>query len=334
MNTNDWNAKKLLELSGGYWAACALQAAVQLDVFTALAAGPRDEQELAGTLGCAPRSFSMLATALAALGLLRREGGKLAASGQVIALLSRDSPDYAGFIIRHHAHLMPAWARLAETVRAGHPETVERISRDGSDEERQAFLFGMFNIARLQAEKIAHALDLSGKSALIDVGGGPGAYAVYFCGKNPGLKATIFDLPSTEPFAKKIVAEYGLEDRIGFTGGDFLADPLPSGHDVAWLSQVLHGETPANAVKLLKNAAACLDRGGLLCVQEFALKDDHSGPAHAALFSLNMLLHTEGGQAYTEGEIVRMMRSAGALEVRALEVELPNDCRVLVGQMP
>jgi SAM-dependent methyltransferase len=334
MNTNDWNAKNLLQLSGGYWAGCALQAAVQLDIFTALAEGPRDEPELAAALGCEARSFSMLATALAALGLLRREDGKLAAPGPVLALLSRASPDYVGFIISHHAHLMPAWTRLAETVRAGRPETVERVSRDGSDEERQAFLLGMFNIARLQAEKIAQALDLSGKSTLIDVGGGPGTYAVYFCKKNPGLKATIFDLPTTEPFARKIVADYGLEGRIGFAGGDFLAGPLPAGQDVAWLSQVLHGETPANAAKLLQNAAACLKRGGLLCVQEFALNDDRGGPAHAALFSLNMLLRTEGGQAYTEGEIAQMMRSAGALDVHALEVELPNACRVLLGQMP
>jgi SAM-dependent methyltransferase len=192
----------------------------------------------------------------------------------------------------------------------------------------------MFNIARLQAEKIAQALDLSGKNTLIDVGGGPGTYAVYFCKKNPGLKATIFDLPTTAPFAKKIIAEYGLENRIGFASGDFLAGPLPKGQDVAWLSQVLHGETPSDAARLLKNAAACLDRGGLLCVQEFALKDDRTGPAHAALFSLNMLVRTEGGQAYTEGEIARMMISAGALDVHALEVDLPSDCRVLVGQLP
>ncbi|MDR0578921.1 MAG: SAM-dependent methyltransferase [Candidatus Accumulibacter sp.] len=334
MDTNDWNARKLLELSGGYWAGCAAQAAVRLDVFTALADGPRDERELAEALGCAPRSFSMLATALVALGLPRREGEKLVAPERVAALLSRASPDYLGFIIEHHAHLMPSWTRLAETVRAGHPGTVERVSRMGGDEERRAFLLGMFNIARLQAEKVAHALDLSGKRTLIDVGGGPGTYAVHFCKRNPGLEATIFDLPTTEPFARKIVADHGLAGRIGFTGGDFLAGLLPKGQDVAWLSQVLHGETPADAARLLKNAADCLNRGGLLCVQEFALDDDRGGPPHAALFSLNMLVRTEGGQAYTVGEIVRMMRAAGALEVRALDVELPNACRVLVGRMP
>jgi predicted O-methyltransferase YrrM len=329
----DWNAGKLLELSGGYWAGCALQTAVLLDVFTALDGGAKDERELAASLACDPRGFSMLATALAALGLVRREDEKIGASGETLKLLSRHSPDYLGFIIQHHAHLMPGWARLAEAVRTGRRTRDGSSSHTGSEAERESFLLGMFNIARLQAEKVAQALDLSGRKKLIDVGGGPGTYAVYFCRQNPELKATILDLPTTAPFAEKIVRQYGLEERIDFIGGDFLADALPKGRDVAWLSQVLHGETPADAMKLMRNAAACLEPGGLLCVQEFVLDDDRSGPAHAALFALNMLVGTEGGQTYTTRELADMMRAAGVVETRVLEAPLPQSCRVLVGTM-
>jgi SAM-dependent methyltransferase len=329
----DWNAGKLLELSGAYWAGCALQAAVLLDVFTALDGGAREERELAASLDCDPRGFSMLATALAALGLVRREGDKIGAAGEILRLLSRNSPDYLGFIIQHHAHLMPGWARLSEAVRTGRRTRDERFSHAGSEVERESFLLGMFNIARLQAEKVAQALDLSGRRKLIDVGGGPGAYAVYFCLQNNDLRATIFDLPTTAPFARKIVGRYGLEERIEFVGGDFLADSLPKGQDVAWLSQVLHGETRADALRLMRNAAACLEPGGLLCVQEFALDDDRSGPAHSALFALNMLVGTEGGQTYTTHELAGMMREAGAVATRILDAPLPQGCRVLVGQM-
>ncbi|MDR1708425.1 MAG: SAM-dependent methyltransferase, partial [Candidatus Accumulibacter sp.] len=144
----------------------------------------------------------------------------------------------------------------------------------------------------------------------------------------------IFDLPASEPFARKIVERYGLSGRIDFAGGDFLAGPLPGGRDVAWLSQVLHGEAPADAARLVKNAAAALTPGGLLCIQEFALDDRRDGPLHAALFSLNMLVRTPAGQAYTEGEIAEMMTAAGAADIRPLEVRLPSHCRVLTGRMP
>ncbi len=334
MIKTDWTAPKLLQLSGAYWSGCALQAGVQLDIFTALSEGARDEQALAEQLHCDRRSFGMLVTALVSLGLLERNGESIQAPLPVLSLLSRHSSDYLGFIIQHHAHIQPGWTRLSEAVRTGRPNRQERVSHTGDDSEREAFLLGMFNIARLQAEQAAAALDLSCRHRLLDIGGGPGTYAVYFCRSNPQLRATIFDLPATEPFARRIVQQYALSDRIDFIAGDFLSDPLPAGQDIAWLSQVLHGEHPANAASLVKKAAACLNPGGLLCVQEFVLDDDRSGPPHAALFSLNMLVQTEGGQAYTGAELTAMLAAAGAKEVHFLDVKLPNSCRVAVGQMP
>jgi len=327
----EWTAPELLHLSGSYWTCCALQTAVQLDLFTALADGPRTEEQLAASLGCDLRALRMLVTSLVALEFLERRGEAVAASPGVLTYLARSSPEYIGFIVRLHADIMPSWARLAESVRSG------GSSREGSpfyieDEEgKEAFQMGMFNVARQQAETIAKALDLTGRSRLIDVGGGPGTYAVYFCRHNPGLQAIVFDLPTSEPFARGIVERYGLEDRIEFVGGDFLRDELPKGQDVAWLSQVLHAERPENAARLVKNAAACLCPGGLLCIQEFALNNDRTGPAHPALFSLNMLVETNGGQAYTLDEIRSMMESAGARDIRPLNLTLPQGCQVLIG---
>ncbi|MDR2724927.1 MAG: SAM-dependent methyltransferase [Candidatus Adiutrix sp.] len=327
----EWTAPELLRLSGSYWACCAVQAAVQLDLFTALAEGPRTEEQLAAGLGCDQRALRMLVTSLVALEFLERSGENVAAPPAVLACLSRTSPEYLGFIIRHHAHIMPAWTRLAESVRSGGPSRRKSSIHTRDDEEREAFLMGMFNVARQQAENVARGLDLSGRSRLIDVGGGPGTYAVYFCLHNPGLTATVFDLPGSERFARGVVERYGLADRIEFVGGDFLRDELPKGQDVAWLSQVLHGEGPENAALLVKKAAGCLRPGGLLGIQEFVIDNDRTGPAHSALFSLNMLVGTDGGQAYTLGEIQGLLQNAGARDIRSLALDLPPGCRVLTG---
>ena len=40
MEKNAWTPAELLQLSGGYWSACALHAGVKLDVFTPLAERP------------------------------------------------------------------------------------------------------------------------------------------------------------------------------------------------------------------------------------------------------------------------------------------------------
>ena len=326
----EWTAPELLRLSGSYWASCALQAAVQLDLFTALADGPRTEAQLAASSGCDLRALRMLVTALTALEFLERRGEAVEAQPGVLKYLAAGSPEYVGFAIRLQARIMPAWAGLAESVRSGRGPG--KSSMHAEDEAgREAFLMGMFSASRQQAETIAEALDLAGRSRLIDVGGGPGAYAVYFCLRNPGLTATIFDLPATEPFARRVAESYGLADRIDFKGGDFFRDELPKGQDVAWLSQVLHVEGPEQAALLVRNAAACLRPGGLLGIQEFTLDNDRTGPVHPALFSLNMLVDTDGGQAYTLDELRAMLENAGAGDIRLLDLALPLGCRVLIG---
>ena len=330
----EWTARDLIGISGAYWAGCALQAAVQLDIFTILHDGPQDSGELAARLGCNERALGMLLGALASMGIIERNNTTVSAVSSALPFLSRKSPDYAGFIIKHHFNIMPGWSRLDKAVLTG-SSTADKSTRYTPDPaEREDFLMGMFNIARLQAEQIAGALDLSGRKRLIDVGGGPGTYALYFCKQNPQLRATVFDLPTTQPFAVKTIASFGLESRVEFVAGNFLNDDLPKGHDVAWLSQVLHGASPAGAAELIRNAASCLVPGGLVCVQEFVLDEDRNGPEHAALFSLNMLVQTPGGQAYTAGEIGDMLRAAGAVTISVLDAELPMSCKVVMGQLP
>jgi hypothetical protein len=235
--TKNWTAPELLGLSSSYWPACALQAAITLDVFTIIDNMADDGKStgafsLADTLGCDRRAFSMLITALLSLEFLDGDLDVLILQESAKTYLSRNSEQYVGFIIKHHSHIMPAWTRLKGAVVSGTRKR-ENSSSDTEDEgESEAFLMGMFNVAMIQAEKIAKTLNLKGKNRLLDLGGGPGTYAVFFCRENPGLCATIFDRPTSEKFARGVVKCFGLDGHVGFGGGDFLADELPKGYDV------------------------------------------------------------------------------------------------------
>ncbi|SBW10128.1 O-methyltransferase [uncultured delta proteobacterium] len=334
-----WTAGEILELSNAHWRTFALQAGVVLDLFTVMDNREKDGKQtavadLAKTLQCDERSLGMLVTALIALGFLDRDGDILSLPEHSRTYLSRNSAAYVGFIIRHQAHIAPGWCKLADSVKTGGPARDISSSHTDDAEEREAFLLGMFNVAMNQAEKIAAALDLSGRKRLLDLGGGPGTYAVFFCRANPDLRATIYDRPTSEPIARGIVRRFGLEDRIDFAGGNFLRDPLPTGYDVVWISQIIHGDTPAEAAKLVVDAGKLCNPGGLLIIQDFVLDNDRRGPAHPALFALNMLTGTEGGQTYTWAEIEAMLRAAGAVAVSRLDIDLPMGCGILVGRMP
>ena len=327
MPSQEWNPGRLLQVSGAYWQTCALHAAVKLGVFTALGRDRLDAAQAAERLGTQERATAMLLNALAAMELLEKNRDLYANTEAAKRFLVRDTPGYVGHMILHHHHLAPSWVQLDRAVRSG--STVRDRASSGKPSVREAFLMGMFNNAMLQAPAVAAAVDLAGRRHLLDLGGGPGTYAIHFCQANPALKATVFDLPTTGFFAERTVARFDLSQRITFAGGDFHSDRLPQGFDAAWLSHVLHGEAPEAAAAIVRKAAQALEPGGLLMIHEFILDDTADGPLFATLFSLNMLLGTQGGQSYTDGEIRQMLAAAGGRQIRRLGFRGPTDSGII-----
>ena len=329
MSTQEWTPGALLEMSGYYWRTCALHAGVKLDLFTAIGATPTTAAEASERVRGSRDGIERLLNALAAMGLMSKDDGRFVCPSSVRRLLAKDSPDYIGHMVLHHHHLMESWARLDQSVRSGHGNR-ERPSFS-REEWRESFLMGMFNLAMAIAPGMADAIDLSGRRRLLDLGGGPGTYAIHFCLKNPALSAAVFDLPTTRPFAEKTIARFHLERRIAFSPGDYHADDIPGRFDVAWLSHILHADGPDACLRLIRKAVGALEPGGLIIVHEFILDDTLDGPVFPALFSLNMLLGTESGRAYSEAEIRSMLAAAGVRDIRRVPVKTPNDSGVISG---
>jgi hypothetical protein len=201
MNSEEWTTRHLVELSGGYWKACALQAGVKLRAFTVLGDDALSGADAARAMGVSERGGAMLLNALAAMGLLVKREDRFANTPSSRRLLCEDSEAYAGHILMHHHHLMGSWARLPEAVAAGAP--VRERSSHADDQTRESFLMGMFNLASELAPRVVPLIDLSGRKRLLDLGGGPGTYAIHFCLHNPDLEAAVFDLPSTRPSRRR-----------------------------------------------------------------------------------------------------------------------------------
>ncbi len=333
MQMAHWTPPELLQMSGNYWSSCALHAGVKLDLFTPLSKTPATAAELAERLKLNERGLGMLLDALAALELLCKDGQRYQASSFAAQFLSTDSSAYLGHIILHHHHLVDSWARLDDAVRSGQPVR-RRVSHDSGEQERESFLLGMFNLATLLAPQVVKQVDLSEHRHLLDLGGGPGTYAIHFCLQNPKLQATIFDLPTTRLIAEKTISQFDLLERISFVAGDFQDDSFPGCYDVAWLSHVLHGEGESGCARMLQKTVDVLEPGGRLLVQEFILDDTRDGPLFPALFSLNMLLGTPQGKAYSEAEIRSLLAAAGLEQIERLPVDLPNGIGVLCACKP
>ncbi|MBU1568041.1 MAG: SAM-dependent methyltransferase [Proteobacteria bacterium] len=327
--TTEWSVGVMLGVSGGYWRGCALQAGVRLKIFSVLGSGPKDAFAVAHAIGSEVRATGLLLDALAAMHLLVKTDGSYKNSEFAGKFLDAGLPGYMGHIILHHHHILDGWAQLDAAVMTG-AKVVRRSY--GADIERESFLLGMFNLAMGIAPRLVAQFDLTGRKRLLDLGGGPGTYAIHFCLLNPDLTAVILDRPTTEPFARKTVARFQLAERIGFIGGDFNTDPISGGpYDVAWLSHILHSNSPEECQECIDKTVAALVPGGLILIHDFILDDSKDGPEFAALFSLNMLVGTDGGRSYSRAEIFAMLEQAGVRDVSHRKCSTPNDSSVIVG---
>lgn len=325
--SNEWDAEKLLKKAGSYWEACTLHTGVKLEVFTEIGDDNVAAEELAERLDGDVRGITMLLNALTAMGLLIKEDNLYINTSVSKSFLVKKSPQYIGYIILHHGQIVNAWSQLSRAVKSGKPVRQQPYN----EKEQENFLMGMFNLAMASASQIAAQIDLSERRRLLDLGGGPGTYAIHFCLANPRLRATIFDLPETGPFALRTVKQFDLEDRIDFMAGNYLEEGIERSYDVAWLSHILHGEGPEDCQKIIQKTLSVMEPGGLVLIQDFILEETCDYPLFPAIFSLNMLINTPEGQSYSETQIKGILERAGVKKIRRLPYKGPNDAGIISG---
>lgn len=330
--TKEWTADSLFEVANGYWKSCTFQAGVKLDIFTTIGDRQLTAAEITEELNLDLRAATMLLDALTAMELLQKTDGKYANTPSGKRLLSKDSIEYMGYMAIHHHNMVPTWAELVNCVKTG--ESVgAKIPHEPEGDEGwwTACIEGMLSLSVGYAAYLGKQIDLSGRKKLLDLGGGPGTYAVHFCLNNPELKATVLDLPGSKPIADRTIKRFGAEDQVTFVGEDFNKAELKQEYDVVWLSHVIHGENPENSQQLIDKAVSSLKPGGLIMVHDYYMNDDMSGPLHPALFALNMLLVTKEGRSYSQNETIQFLEKAGVKDIKHTGFEGQLDSGIIMG---
>lgn len=313
----------IFELFRGNHAMELLTAAVaHFGVFEKLAAGGIAAGELRATLGLGERQFCVLLTGLKAMKLVEENGGKLRPTTMARDHLSPGQPLDVSDYIRLGAE-QPGVLTLVEHMRKNTREGAAAgdgravfIYKEGMDsameEDRLARHFTLMlagrakNIAPVLAEKV----DLSQARCLLDIGGGTGVYAIACLQRYPQLRAIVFDRPAVLKVAAEFAQQYGVADRLQGVAGDMFADPLPAGCDAMLLSNILHDWDVPDCRRLVAKSAAALPAGGRLLIHDVFLNDDQSGPLYAALFSVALMLITEG-RNYSGAEYRAWLTEAG-----------------------
>ncbi|HEX5501699.1 MAG TPA: methyltransferase [Thermomicrobiales bacterium] len=321
---------RIMQLGFAYWGSKTLLSAVELGLFTALAAGPLDAEALRGRLGLHPRGARDFFDALVALGMLERQGDQYRNTPETGAFLDRTTAPYSGgFLEMSGARLYGFWGSLTEALRTGQPQNEAKTGGDffGAiyrDPARlRGFARAMTGISAGAAQAITRQFPWARYRTFADLGTAEGCLPVQVALAHPHLTGVGFDLPPLGPIFDEYAASFGLQHRLRFQGGDFFADPLPQA-EVLVLGRVLHDWSVDERRALLARAYAALPAGGALLVYETILDDERRENAFGLLMSLNMLIETPAGGDYTRAECAAWLREAGFRETYAEHLHGPD----------
>jgi SAM-dependent methyltransferase len=300
---------------GLYAADLVTAGLVWLDVFSHLDRRPSTLDELCASLGLHARPADVMVTLFAAMDLLVREDGVLHLTPLAREHFVHDSPYslaayYASFKNR------PVCRDLVEVLRTGKPAgfgstaAKDWVASMLEPAFADAFTAAMDSRGLYLGPAAAAALDLSGRSALLDIAGGSGIYACAFVERHPHLTATVFERPPVDAVCRRAIAARGFDDRVRVEVGDILREPLPGRHDVHLISNVLHDWDVPAVDTILRASVAALPPGGLLVIHDAHLNADKTGPLPVAAYSV-MLMHGTEGRCYSVAEMFDRTSAAG-----------------------
>lgn len=322
-------AGELFDLVAGFTYTQTLLALVESGLLDRLAQGPCDVAAAADAAELSEPAAERLLRAAAALKLAEQVSSRLWMLGERGASLLPQAGAQA--MIRHHALLYRDLADPLALLRQDRKAPTElsefwryAARADVGNESADAVTPYSQLMAASQAmvaSEVLRAYDFGQHAALLDVGGGHGAFIKAVSDRHSGLKLGILDLPGVIAGAAQQLRADGLE-RVDLHGGDFFQDPLPKGYDCVSLVRILHDHDDASAQHLLERICASLKPDGRLVIAEPMAATRGAEAMGDAYFGF-YLWAMRSGRLRTKDEIAKMLKTAGFRGSRTLRTDQP-----------
>lgn len=323
----DVTPERIQQLGSAFRSSRALLSAVELGVFTELAKGPLDANDLADRIGVHRRAARDFFDALVALELLERSAGRYSNTADTETYLDQNKPTYVGGMAEMQAVSgYRVWASLTQALRTGQPQTDAkgdtRALFDEPDRARR-YLRAMTGGSMAAATAIARRFPWRAYRTLIDVGTAEGCLPVRVALEHEHVWGGGLDMPECRAIFEDYVVSFGLSDRLSFFPGNFLTDPLP-GADVVVIGNVLCDLDLDHKRMLLGKAYAAVPEHGAVIVYESVIDDQRRHNASALLTSLAMVLQREGAFGFTGSQCQGWMADAGFARTEVEHLEGPR----------
>eukprot|EP00931_Biecheleriopsis_adriatica_P075762 TRINITY_DN49551_c0_g1_i1.p1 TRINITY_DN49551_c0_g1~~TRINITY_DN49551_c0_g1_i1.p1 ORF type:complete len:362 (-),score=57.42 TRINITY_DN49551_c0_g1_i1:116-1201(-) len=327
-------------LAYGFMASQALFAALELGVFDKLAAAakPLTVDELATACGLKARPLQTLLTALVSARCMRRNAtdGTYSNSPSVAKFMVTSSKAYYGDYFKLQIGRL-FYARMGHLAAIMKGEEGLDYSTWFSDPAvASLYTSAQHNGSLATAKSLFKKMPLSGVSQMLDVGGGSGAFSMVAAHLEPGLQATVLELPEVCKEGRRLLqseASAEVQPRVKFVELDATSPswPVADGQYDTVLMSYLSGSVPEPVIgQLYVNAMKALAPGGRLIVHDFMVDDSKDGPALGAYWALQHVTVNPDGLGLSPDEVGSRMKAAGFQEIKAFDM-IDRMTKVVVG---
>ena len=293
----------------------ALKAAVELEVFTAIAEGNQSAADIAKRVSAAERGVRILCDNLCIMGFLTKSGDLYQLTPDSAFFLDKRSPAYIGgateFLLT--PMLTAGFQSLTEAVRKGGTAISEEGTVSADNPIWVKFARGMAAMMMMPSQQIAKLVDPQADKPLkvLDIAAGHGMFGIAFAMNNPNAEIVAVDWSNVLKVASENAQKMGVGDRHRLIEGDAFDVDFGNDYDIVLLTNFLHHFDPPTNETLLRKVHAALKPDGRAVTLEFVPNDDRISPPETAGFSLVMLAGTKAGDAYTFAELDKMLTNAG-----------------------
>jgi 2-polyprenyl-3-methyl-5-hydroxy-6-metoxy-1,4-benzoquinol methylase len=305
----------------------AMKAAVELEIFTAIAEGNTTAASIAKRCEAAERGVRTLCDFLTIHGFLTKEGAQYALAPDSALFLNRHSPAYIGaateFLLT--PRLREGHARLTEAVRRGGTALGEG-TLEPENPDWVKFAQAMMPLMHMPAEIMAAELRKGGEAhKILDIAAGHGIFGISAAKQNPVAHVYAADWRNVLEVATKNAQAMGVADRYHLLPGSAFETDFGSGYDLVLIANFLHHFDPPTCTTFMRKVHAALKPGGRAAIAELVPNPDRVTPPTAAAFSMMMLATTPAGDAYTFAELETISKSAGFVRVDLAPPEVGLD---------
>lgn len=327
---------RILGLAERYFDSVVFFGLYDLGTYAALAQGPCSFETLQQRVGGEPETFRALLDAGVALGMVTKSDGMYSADEDMLDGLARPkSAIYVGEWVDFLKAFVGPLMRMPEAVRTGKPPADHRQNFESGDTaESRLMTKAMDAYARSRGVEIAKHMSFEGVGSLLDLGCGPGTYAIAIAERYPALRVTLLDLPGPIEEAKRLAAERGVTERVTFVAEAGETYQPKERFDAVLVSNVLNMVGPIKSPGLIRHCYELLSPGGRLIIQGQYLNDDRVSPRWPTIVSLMQRAVSTEGRNHSYAETTGWLEAAGFKDITRQRFSLWNTCSVLVGKKP